>query len=80
MSRQDALRKIIRKAGSMAELARLLNTSRSYVNDWEKGRAAIPPRFVRKLVVLSEGEVLESDLRPDIFYPINLDQKKIAYA
>jgi DNA-binding transcriptional regulator YdaS (Cro superfamily) len=76
MKKEEALRKVINKVGSGAELGRKLGVSNTIVWDWVGGRKPIPAKLVRKLVELSQGEITESDLRPDIFYPINLDQKK----
>lgn len=68
MDSQKAVLKIVKKMGSMAELARQLGVSRGSVNDWVKGRRKIPARLVKKIVNLSDGELTEEDLRPDVFY------------
>jgi DNA-binding transcriptional regulator YdaS (Cro superfamily) len=73
MRTNEAIKKVVKKVGSMAELGRLLGASTGNVSDWVAGRRAIPARFVRKLVTISEGEVTEQDLRPDVFYD---DEKK----
>lgn len=74
MDKNKALLKIVKKLGSMAELARRLDVSRGYLNNIVKQRKPISPKLVRDLVFLSDGELTEEDLRPDIFY--NPEKKK----
>ena len=76
MNTKMALTKVINKLGSQAELARQLNTSRGFITDWMTGRREIPARLVRKIVMLSNGEITESDLRPDVFYDYKTEEKK----
>ena len=76
MKKEKPLSKVINRVGSMSELARRLGVSRAYVNDWEKGRKKIPATLVKKLVALSDGEVTAYDLRPDVFYDYEVEEKK----
>jgi DNA-binding transcriptional regulator YdaS (Cro superfamily) len=67
MKKNAALLKIVKRVGSITELAEILGVSRPHVGNWVYGRRKIPPRLVKKLVSLSGGEVTPEDLRPDIF-------------
>ena len=67
MKKNLALIKVIRKVGSMTKLANKLNVSPSFISHLAKGRKKIPARYVKKLVELSEGEVMKKDLRPDLY-------------
>ena len=68
MDTNKKLLKLVKKVGSMSELARLLGVSRGYVNNMIKQRKAISPKLVKELVFLSDGELTEEELRPDVFY------------
>ena len=76
MNKIDALTKIVKRVGSQAELARKLGVSRNYVYGMLKGKNQISSRLVKKLVYLSQGEVTEHELRPDVFYDCDLEEKK----
>jgi DNA-binding transcriptional regulator YdaS (Cro superfamily) len=80
MNKQQALMKIITKVGSQSELARRLGVTRDYVNHMVKGRSQISSKLVKKLVLLSEGEITEKDLRPDIFYDEFEEKKELRVA
>ena len=62
-----ALAKIVEKTGSISELARLINANRASVSRWVNGKRNIPAIFVKRLVLVSEGEVRKKDLRPDLY-------------
>lgn len=80
MNKKEALLKIVNKVGSQSELARRLGVTRYYVYGMLTGKDQISSRLVKKLVALSEGEITEKDLRPDIFYDEFEEKKELRYA
>ena len=65
MARKTALAKIIRAAGSQAEVARALGVTQQSVNGWVRtGR--VPAGRVLALIGIA-GEGRPEDLRPDVF-------------
>lgn len=67
MKENKALLKVVKKVGSIQELARELAVSRGYVSHWIHGRRKIPPELIKKIIELSEGEIKKKDLRPDLY-------------
>ena len=62
------LKKVIKNVKNYHTLAiQELGIQPPNIYRWLKGLAAIPPRYVDKLVELSKGECKHSDFRPDIF-------------
>ena len=67
MKKDKALEKIIKKVGSLANVARILGISNSYLCHLKEPERKIPIKYIKKLAELSEGEVTKEDLRPDVY-------------
>ena len=76
MKPKEALLKIVKKVGTQAKLAELLGVNETYVSSMINERYKVSHKLVRKLILLSEGEITESDLRPDLFYDYTPQEKK----
>jgi DNA-binding transcriptional regulator YdaS (Cro superfamily) len=72
MKQNKAILKLVKKYGSITELANQIGVSRTYVGHWLHGRRPIPVALVKKLALLSEGELKREDFRPDIFDDENI--------
>jgi len=68
MGQNKVLSKIVTKVGSVSEVARQLGVSRQSVSGWLNSHRPISAKAVKQLVALSDGEVTEEQLRPDVFY------------
>lgn len=67
MGKNKALLLIIKKVGSMTELARILGCSKSSISLWANGKSPIPTKYLNILIKLSGNKVLKKDLRPDLY-------------
>lgn len=67
MKKNRALFKVIKKVGSMTNLSVILGCSKSNVSRWANGIHEVPAKYVKKLTLLSEGEITKKDLRPDLY-------------
>ena len=72
MKKNKALLKVIKKVGSMADLAHILGCNKANVSRWANGIHDVPVKYVKKIALLSEGEVTRKDLRPDVFDDENI--------
>jgi len=68
MRQNKVLLKIVEKVGSISEVAKLVGVSRQSVSMWLNNHRPISAKAVKQLVALSDGEVTEEQLRPDVFY------------
>ena len=62
------LLKIVDKVGSISDVAKIIGVSRQSVSMWLNNHRPISAKAVKQLVALSDGEVTEEQLRPDVFY------------
>lgn len=67
MSKNKALSKVIKKVGSVTELAKILGCNKSNVSRWLNGKVKIPTKYIGILIKLSERELRKKDLRPDLY-------------
>jgi DNA-binding transcriptional regulator YdaS (Cro superfamily) len=67
MRKNKVLLKIVKKVGSVSEVARAIGVSRQSVSMWLHCKRTVSATAVKKLVEISEGEVTEEELRPDVF-------------
>jgi DNA-binding transcriptional regulator YdaS (Cro superfamily) len=67
MKENKALLKIVKKVGSVTNLANTLGCNKANVSRWANGVHKIPIKYIKKLVELSKGEVKKKDLRPDVY-------------
>jgi DNA-binding transcriptional regulator YdaS (Cro superfamily) len=64
-----AIKKVLGIIGSQAELARQLNVSPQFINQVCKEGRPMPSIHCRKIKHLTQGRVMEWELRPDVFDP-----------
>lgn len=64
---QTPISRAIEIVGSQADLARLLETTPSFVNQWATGKRPMPARFAIPIERATNGAVTRYDLCPDVF-------------
>ena len=64
-----AMKKVLAIIGSQAELARQLDVSPQFINQVYKEGRPMPSIHCRKIKYITNGAVMEWELRPDVFDP-----------
>lgn len=61
-----AIERAVKKAGGQAKLAEMVGVSQPTVWKWLHGKLKPSPEYVPGIVSAANGEVLPSELRPDL--------------
>lgn len=64
-----ALKKAIEIAGSQTELAKQMGVTPQFIHQVYRKNTPLPPIHCKKIKNITDGRVMEWELRPDIFDP-----------
>lgn len=65
----NGLKKAIKITGNQSEFARQLGVSPQFISSIINNKKEFPPTLCKKVKQITNGRVLEHELRPDVFDP-----------